>query len=268
MTKKLPRWIGAMAVGVIAGLAIGATASAHVEVEAEGDATAGQPAQLVFSVPNERPDHATVSIEVQMPQAFDLTDVVADDVEGWAVSVTTRDGDIVDTIVWEATGPGIVGEESVELPVTVGPLPQVEFLTFPTVQTYDDGEVVRWIEPAPAGEPEPELPIPSLAITAAAPEETTAPTEPPATDAPTATEPAPTPATEPAAPPTDAVAVATAPADTATITGATEITAPSTTVEAGDDDGAAVWPWVVAGIIVVVVGGGAAIALARRRPSV
>ena len=88
------------------------------------------------------------------------------------------DGDIVDTIPWDATGPGLVGEESAELPVAVGPLPAVEFLTFPTIQTYDDGEIVRWIEPAPAGEPEPELPVPTLAITAAAPGDTTAPTEP------------------------------------------------------------------------------------------
>jgi uncharacterized protein YcnI len=266
VTKKLPTWIGAMTVGVIAALAIAATASAHVEVEAEGEAIAGQPAQLVFSVPNERADQATVSIEIQMPQEVDLTDVVPGDIEDWTITTTTRDGDIVDTITWDATGPGLVGEESVELPVAVGPLPAVESLTFPTVQTYDDGEVVRWIEPAPAGEPEPELPIPTLAITAATPEGTTAPTEP-STTAPTVTDPTASQATDPATPTTDAVVVATAPGDTVAATGATEVTESTTTVEADDDGGAAVWPWVVAGIIVVVVGGGAAIAFARRRTS-
>ena len=132
---------------------------------------------------------STVSIEIQMPQDLDLTDVVADEVEGWTITATTRDGDIVDTITWDATGPGLVGEDSVELPVAVGPLPAVESLTFPTVQTYDDGEVVRWIEPAPPGEPEPELPVPTLEITPASPDATTAPSAAPTAPEPVETEP-------------------------------------------------------------------------------
>ena len=221
----------------------------------------------MLTVPNERDDAATVSIEVQMPQDVDLTDVVPEDVEGWTVTTTTRDGDIVDTITWETTGPGLAGEESVELPVAVGPLPAVESLTFPTVQTYDDGDVVRWIEPAPAGQPEPELPVPTLEIAPGSPDATTAPSEPSATNAPPATEPAETPGTQEAAPSTEA-AVATSPADTATVTGASEVSTSSTTVEADDDDDQAVWPWVVGGIIafVVVVVIGAA-AIARRRTS-
>ena len=180
MTRKLPRWIGATITGVVAGVAIAATASAHVHVEVDGEAIAGQPAQLVFEVPNERDDAATMTIEVQMPNEADLTDVVPAEVEGWTITTTTRegttvDGDVVDTIRWDATGPGLVGEESAELPVAVGPLPAVESLTFPTIQIYDDGETVRWIEPAPAGEPEPELPVPTLEITAASPDDTTAP---------------------------------------------------------------------------------------------
>ena len=103
----------------------------------------------MFTVPNERPDQATVSIEIQMPQDVDLADVVPEDVEDGRSPPRTADGDIVDTITWDVSGSGLVGEDSVELPVAVGPLPEVESLTFPTVQTYDDGEVVRWIEPAP-----------------------------------------------------------------------------------------------------------------------
>jgi uncharacterized protein YcnI len=223
---------------------------------------------MVTPSPVERDDAATMTIEIQMPQDVDLTDVVAEEVEGWTITTTTRDSDIVDTITWDATGPGLVGEDSVELPVAVGPLPAVESLTLPTVQTYDDGEIVRWIEPAPAGEPEPELPVPTLEITPASPEETTAPTqptEPPATDAPTPTEAPATPATEAAAPATDTVVAPTT--DTATVTAATEVSTSSTAVEAEDDDSSTVW-WVVAGIIalvVVVVVGGTVIA--RRRTS-
>jgi uncharacterized protein len=266
VTRKLPQWIGATIAGVVASAVIAAPASAHVHVEVEGEAIAGQPAQLVFEVPNERDEAATVSIEVQMPQEADLTDVAPAEVEGWAISVTTRDGDIVDTIRWDATGPGLVGEESAALPVAVGPLPAVESLTFPTIQTYDDGEIVRWIEPAPAGEPEPELPVPTLAITAAAPADTTAPTAPPATDAPTPTETAATSATEPATPSTEILVIATAPAATDDAA-ATESTASLTTLETEDDNGSAVWPWVVVIVVIVVVGGGVAIAVARRRTS-
>ena len=206
---------------------------------------------------------ATVSIEIQMPQDVDLTDVVPDEVEGWTITTSDAvDGDIVDTITWDATGPGLVGEESVELPVAVGPLPEVESLTFPTVQTYDDGEVVRWIEPAPPGEPEPELPVPTLAITPASPDgndraDRTTHDRCASTHGgthggdrrqrprrrlrrPRSPRSLPRPPTLPPSPQT------------------TEVSTSSTTVEAEDDDGSTVW-WVVAGIIgfvvVVVVGG-------------
>jgi uncharacterized protein len=253
-------------------VAIAATASAHVHVEVDGEAIAGQPAQLIFEVPNERDDAATVTIEVRMPIEADLTDVVPAEVAGWAITTTTREGttvegDVIDTIRWDATGPGLVGDESAELPVSVGPLPDVEFLTFPTIQIYDDGETVRWIEPAPAGEPEPELPVPTLEITPASPDDTTAPTEPPSTAAPEPTAaPATEPATESTTPSTEVAVVATAPSET-TDAATTAVSAPPTTVETDEDDGSSVWPWVVGGILVVLVVGGAAFAISRRQSS-
>ena len=120
MTHKLRRWIGATITGIAAGVAIAATASAHVHVEVEGgEAIAGQPAQLVFEVPNERSDAATMTIEVQMPDEADLTDVVPAEVEGWTITTTTRpgttvDGDMIDTIRWDTTGPGLVDEEEAD----------------------------------------------------------------------------------------------------------------------------------------------------------
>ena len=267
MTHKLRRWIGATVTGVAAAVAIAATASAHVHVEVDGEAIAGQPAQLVFEVPNERSDAATMTIEVEMPSEADLTDVVPAEVEGWTITTTTRpgttvDGDVIDTIRWDTTGPGLVGDEEATLPVAVGPLPAVEFLTFPTIQIYDDGEIVRWIEPAPAGEPEPDLPVPTLAITAAAPGDTTAPTEP----EPTATAASvATPASEPTTPPTETAVIVAAPTDTADDV-APGVTAPPTTVDTGDDDETPVWPFVLGGILVFVVAV-VAIATARRRRS-
>ncbi len=254
---------------------IAATASAHVGVEADGDAVAGQPARLVFRVPNERDDASTMTIEIQMPQDLDLTDVVADEVEGWTITTTTRDGDIVDTITWDATGPGLVGEDSVELPVAVGPLPAVESLTFPTVQTYDDGEIVRWIEPAPRRRTRARAPRPDARDHARA-HPTTRPRRAGhrlcRSQSRRSRRRARRPPRRRRARPTrrrarDRHRRIPRP-DTATITETTEVSPSSTAVEADDEDGSPVWPWVVVGAIVfvvVVVGGGTVIA--RRRSS-
>ena len=51
----------------------------------------------------------------------------------------------VGTVTWTADrgtriGPG----EFVDFPLSLGPLPEVDRLVLPAVQTYDDGEVVAW----------------------------------------------------------------------------------------------------------------------------
>lgn len=58
-----------------------------------------------------------------------------------------------------------------EFEVSVGPLPDdTDQILFPTLQTYQGGEVVRWIdEPLPNGE-EPEHPAPLLTLVDAADE--------------------------------------------------------------------------------------------------
>jgi len=51
--------------------------------------------------------------------------------------------------------------------VSAGPLPETDSVTFPTVQTYSNGQVVRWIDPSVEGQPEPEHPLPTLKLTKA-----------------------------------------------------------------------------------------------------
>jgi hypothetical protein len=55
-----------------------------------------------------------------------------------------------------------------EFEVSVGPLPEdADQILFPSLQTYQSGEVVRWIdEPLESGE-EPEHPAPLLTLVAA-----------------------------------------------------------------------------------------------------
>ena len=61
-------------------------------------------------------------------------------------------------------------------PVSLGPLPETASLEFKSVQTYSDGEVVRWIETVTPGGDEPERPAPTLTLVAATDDEAAAAT--------------------------------------------------------------------------------------------
>ena len=50
----------------------------------------------------------------------------------------------------------------------MGPLPETKEIVFKALQTYSDGDVVRWIEVTPAGGQEPEHPAPVVSLTKAA----------------------------------------------------------------------------------------------------
>jgi periplasmic copper chaperone A len=51
-----------------------------------------------------------------------------------------------------------------EFPVSAGPLPATDKLVFKALQTYSDGNVVRWIEEPGADGKEPEHPAPVLKL--------------------------------------------------------------------------------------------------------
>jgi Domain of unkown function (DUF1775) len=82
----------------------------------------------------------------------------------------------VSSIVWRArTGDDAIGPgEYDDFSVSVGFLPEDERMVFGAVQTYDSGDVVRWIEEAAEGADEPEYPAPVLELTPAAEETSTA----------------------------------------------------------------------------------------------
>jgi hypothetical protein len=76
----------------------------------------------------------------------------------------------VSKITWTADqgvriGPG----QFQDFKVSLGALPtDTEKLTFKALQTYDNGDVVRWIDEAKEGQPEPAKPAPVLTLTKAA----------------------------------------------------------------------------------------------------
>ncbi|MFD9584427.1 YcnI family protein [Streptomyces sp. NPDC059980] len=172
------------AVGTVAASAVlvlsAAPAFAHVSVSPDGAAAKGGYAVVNFKVPNERDDASTTKLEVNLPTDHPLASVMPQPVQGWYVQVTkskldkpvTLHGEKIDEAVtkvtWTADGKGIQPGFFQKFPLSVGALPEdTDQLVFKAIQTYDNKDVVRWIEPQKEGAEEPENPAPVLALSAA-----------------------------------------------------------------------------------------------------
>jgi uncharacterized protein YcnI len=151
--------------------------AAHVNIDPK-EAMQGGYATMVFRMPNERDDASTVKLEVYMPTEHPIASVRTMDVPGWKIKIKMRKLDkpidahgrkideVVGTITWTANkGHALKPMKFMQFPVSMGRLPEVDSLTFKTIQTYDNGEVVRWIEEATEGGEEPEKPAPVLKLT-------------------------------------------------------------------------------------------------------
>lgn len=140
-----------------------APAFAHVTVN-PSEAAEGSFAKLTFRVPNESDEASTTELEVVFPEETPFSSARTKPVPGWTAEVV-MEGDRVGSIVWSGgeIGPG----EFQEFDISLGPIPEADTIQFGALQTYSDGEVVRWIDPAGEGEEEPEHPAPTLTITEA-----------------------------------------------------------------------------------------------------
>jgi periplasmic copper chaperone A len=169
---------------VLAAAVVGAgPASAHVSVN-PGQASAGGFTKLTFRVPSESPTAGTTALSVSFPTDTPLASVSVKPHPGWVAKVTKSKlpkpvavddlsvTEAVSRITWTAQkgvriGPG----QFDEFDVSVGPVPAgAKALSFPAVQTYDDGSKVNWNQPVTAGGAEPEHPAPTLTVTPAAAE--------------------------------------------------------------------------------------------------
>jgi uncharacterized protein YcnI len=163
-----------LALAAIMSLALPAIASAHVTVQPE-EAPAGTFTRLDVRVPNERDDAGTVKVDVELPDGFYFASY--EPVAGWDVKVTREKLDEpveiepgfeateqVKRITWTGDGqdglipPGAFQDFglSVRTPDAEG-----ETVTIKALQTYEGGEVVRWI-----GAPDSEEPAPTVTLTA------------------------------------------------------------------------------------------------------
>jgi len=186
VSSSLPRPLARLGVVVLALLTALATAlagagaaSAHVGVSST-DATAGGFGKLTFRVPNESDTASTVALRISIPEESALASLRAQPVPGWTVRTTTSDlatpleshGEQVTSYVSvvefrAADGGGIRPGEFQEFALSGGPFPEADRLSFPTVQTYDDGTESAWIEPSVEDRAEPEHPAPVLELTGA-----------------------------------------------------------------------------------------------------
>jgi uncharacterized protein YcnI len=172
------RRTGLVAALTTAGVLTAAGAAfAHVTVHPESYAKGATDGLLTFRVPNEEDTASTTKVQVFLPTDHPVLGVLVTPQAGWTAKVTTTklktpiktdDGTITDAvseITW--TGGRIRHGEYQDFDVAFGQLPDdTGQLSFKTLQTYSDGNVVRWIEETPKGGAEPENPAPVLTLTA------------------------------------------------------------------------------------------------------
>jgi periplasmic copper chaperone A len=181
MRKVLVRAGAVLGGGLAAVLLAASPASAHVTVN-PSNATQGGYTKLTFRVPNEKDSATTTTLEVNLPQDTPIASVSVKPIPGWTATATkskldkpikSDDGEITEAvtkIVWTANSPDAaiqVGQFQ-EFDVSVGPLPEVDKIVFEALQTYSDGDVVRWIEEPAADGKEPDHPAPTLKLAKAA----------------------------------------------------------------------------------------------------
>lgn len=157
-------------------LALAGPAAAHVTVN-PNSATAGGYAKVSFRVPNESDSASTTKLEVNLPADQPIASVSVKPIPGWtavatrsklATPIKSHDTEIteaVSKITWTAAkGSEIKPGEFQEFDVSMGALPESGQLVFKALQTYSDGNVVRWIDEPTTDGSEPDSPAPVLKI--------------------------------------------------------------------------------------------------------
>jgi uncharacterized protein len=152
-----------------ASLALAGSAFGHVTLHPNALPSGGF-TSVVVRVPNERDKAATTKVDVKLPSGFIFLSYQP--VPGWKTKVLYRKlakpvkvfGETftqeVDRVVW--SGGRLAPGQFVELPLSVAipSAPSGTVLTFKALQTYSNGEVVRWI-----GAPSAETPAPQVLVT-------------------------------------------------------------------------------------------------------
>jgi uncharacterized protein len=152
-----------------------AVAGAHISLH-PNTTPAGAFATLDVRVPGEQEGAHVTKVDMLLPPGF--TSVAYANVPGWSVSVLhqkvtppiqTAEGPVseqVSQVIWSWSGPlGVVeNNQFIEFPLSVA-IPAGlagQALQFKTLQSYSNGQIVRWIEPSLSAE----HPAPRINVTA------------------------------------------------------------------------------------------------------
>ncbi len=155
-TRTLSTTLTATTAGLALALAAPLGASAHVSVS-PNDADSGGYSNFQFKALNETEAATTTRVEITLPTDTPIVSVSYQATPGWTTEVITETlpepvtiggnelTEAPSRIVFEAdAGGGITPGQFQQWTVSFGPLPDVGSLSFPSVQTYDDGSVVNW----------------------------------------------------------------------------------------------------------------------------
>jgi uncharacterized protein YcnI len=131
---------------------------------------------LTFHGPNEEAQADVTRLDMLIPTAHPIAQLLVKPVQGWHISVrtvtlvkpvVTDDGrftQAVAEVIWSAgrIPPG----QFQDFTISADPLPQgVATLAFKTIQAYSNGDVVRWIDLPQPGQPPPDNPAPLITLT-------------------------------------------------------------------------------------------------------
>lgn len=155
----LPRPVVALGAAVPLALAAAPAAPAHVQVR-PAEAAPGDPVLWTVLVPNER-DVATTRVELAIPDG--VLPFAYEPLPGWTRRVTKNADQSTRSVVWT----GRLEPEEVLSTQFLGSTPEAEGpIAWKAIQTYADGQKVRWI-----GGPDTEEPASFTEISASAPRE-------------------------------------------------------------------------------------------------
>ena len=153
------------------------SALAHITVT-PNSVVAGSTDVLTFHVPNEEANADTVKVDVQIPVNHPIAQLLVQPVPGWTISVknirlvkpiVTDDGSFsqaVSEVIW--SGGRIRPGQFQSFTISADPMPTGENqVAFKAIQTYSNGDVVRWIDLPQPGQPDPAHPAPVVTLTTA-----------------------------------------------------------------------------------------------------
>ncbi len=156
--------------GLVAAMAL--PASAHVTMHSYEAQQGGSDALIQFRTPNEESSATTTQLEVDFPVDTPLIGLYVEPTPGWQFQVTTSNlpkpvtnGDgtftqYVSKVVWSGGNIPVGGYQ--DFNIDVSDLPNAPMIEVKALQTYSNGDIVRWIDDPSTNPPHP---APTLALT-------------------------------------------------------------------------------------------------------